>query len=138
MTTNQTHHLQKWVCTVSTSLILFNFISFFKMFVKVSGFESERTVSKLEKEKENFCVVYSKKWAREIRKFPVAVLQWWQRNVQKSLMQMQSCCFANNIILLLFCHSCCRHRRRCLSSPLLWARNFAAMVMWCHTSPLCY
>ena len=45
------------------------------MFVKVSGFESERTVSKLEKEKENFCVVYSKKWAHEIRKFPVAVLQ---------------------------------------------------------------
>ena len=45
------------------------------MFAKVSGFESERTVSKLEKEKENFCVVYSKKWAREIRKIPVAVLQ---------------------------------------------------------------
>ena len=47
------------------------------MFAKVSGFESDRTVStgKLEKEKENFCVVYSKKWAREIRKFPVAVLQ---------------------------------------------------------------
>ena len=45
------------------------------MFAKVSGFESDTTVSKLEKEKENFCVVYSKKWAREIRKFPVAVLQ---------------------------------------------------------------
>ena len=117
---------------------LIHFISFVKMFVKVSGFESERTVSKLEKEKENFCVVYSKKWARENRKFPVAVLQWWLRNVQKNLMHVQSCCFANNIILLLFCHSCCRHRRRCLSYPLLWARNFASMVTWRHTSrPLC-
>ena len=67
--------IMKWVRTFSASSILFNFILFVKMFAKVSGFESERTVSNLEKEKKNFCVVYSKKWAREIRKFPVAVLQ---------------------------------------------------------------
>ena len=42
-----------------------------------SGVESERTVSivSLEKEKDNFCVVftYSIMWAREIRKSHVAV-----------------------------------------------------------------
>ena len=34
-----------------------------------------------------------------------------QRNVQKSVMHMQSCCFAN-LNLLLFCRSRCRQRRR--------------------------
>ena len=38
--------------------------------------------------------------------------------------------------LLLFCRSRCRPRRRCLSSLLLWSRNFATMVTWGHTSPL--
>ena len=31
---------------------------------------------------------------REIRPFPVVVVQWRQRNVQKSVMNVQSCCFA--------------------------------------------
>ena len=52
---------------------------------------------------------------REIRHFHVVVVQWRQRNVQKSVMHVQSCCFAN-LNLLLFCRSRCRHRRRCLSS----------------------
>ena len=32
---------------------------------------------------------------REIRQFHVVVVQWRQTNVQKSLMHVQSCCFAN-------------------------------------------
>ena len=74
------------------------------MLAKFCGVQSERTVSKLEKEKENFCVAYSIKRAREIRKFHVAVLQRRLRNVQKREMHVQSCCFAN-INLLLFCRS---------------------------------
>ena len=50
------------------------------------------------------------------------------RSVQKSVMYVQSCSFAN-LHLLLFC--CCKN---CL---LLWSRNFATIVMWSHTSPLC-
>jgi len=73
------------------------------------------------------------KWAREIRKFHVTVLQ---RRLQKSVMQVQSCCFAN-INLLLFCRSRCRGRRRCsVSSLLLWSKKFASIVTWHHTSPL--
>ena len=37
---------------------------------------------------------------------------------------------------LLFCHSRCHPHRPCFSSLFLWSRNFATMVMWCHTSPL--
>ena len=73
-----------------------------------------------EKEKENFGVVftYSIKQAREKRKFHVAVVQPRLRNVQKGVMHVLSCCFAN-IKLLLFCRSrCCLHRRS-LSAILL-------------------
>ena len=48
-----------------------------------------------------------------IRHFHVVVEQRRSRNVQKGLMHVQSCCFAN-LNLLLFCR--CRCRRRCLSS----------------------
>ena len=46
----------------------------------------------LESEKENYCVVftYSIKREREIRKFHVAVVQRRLRNVQKSVMAVQS------------------------------------------------
>ena len=53
-----------------------------------------------------FCVVptYSIKRASEIRKFHVAVVQQRLRNVQKSVMHVQSCSFANlkPIAFLLF------------------------------------
>ena len=49
--------------------------------------------------------------------FHVVVVQQRQRNVQKRVMQGQSC-FANRN-LLLFCRSRCRHRRRCLSSLIM-------------------
>ena len=73
----------------------------------------------LEKETEIFVLfAYSIKRAREIRKFHVAVVQRRLRNVQKSMMHVQSCRFAN-INLLLFNCSRCRRRRRCLNSLLL-------------------
>ena len=99
--------------------------------------ESERTVSEFRKDKETFCVVftYSVKRANEISKFHVAVVQRWLKNVQKSVMHVQSCCFAN-INLLLFCHSRCLYRLCCLSTLLLWSQKFATMVTWRHASPL--
>ena len=83
--------------------------------------ESGRTVSWFRKRKKIFCVVltYSIKRASEIRKFHVAFVQQRLRNVQKSVMHVQSCSLSN-LNLLLFC--CCK------SSPLLWSRNFATIV----------
>ena len=48
---------------------------------------------------------------REIGQFQVVVVQRRQGNVQKRVMHVQSCCFAN-LNLLLFCRSHCRRRRR--------------------------
>ena len=52
---------------------------------------------------------------REQRHFHVEIAQRRLRNVQKSVMHVRSCCFAN-LNLLFFCRSRCRRRRRCLSS----------------------
>ena len=40
---------------------------------------------------------------REIRKFHVVVVQGQERNVQKSVIHVQSCCCFANLNLLLFC-----------------------------------
>ena len=52
-------------------------------------------------------------------------------------MHVQNYCFVNRN-LLLFYKSRCFRRRRCLSSLLLWSRNFGTMVTWRHTTPLYY
>ena len=60
----------------------------------------------LEKEKDNFCVVFtcSTKRACEIRNFHVPGVQRRQRNEQNIMMYVQICCFLNKN-LLLFCRS---------------------------------
>ena len=89
-----------------------------QMLAKSSGLNAKGPSLSLEQK--NFCVVltYSIKWASEIRKFH-PVVQQWLRNVQKSVIHMQSCSFANLNLLL-----------------LLWSRNIAPMVTWRHTSPV--
>ena len=127
MTTKRKASLKKWICTVSNFIDLIQFHLIWKILAKLSGVESEV--------KENSCAVFTNsiEWAREIRKFQVSDLQRRLKNVQKSMMHMQSCCFAN-LNRLLFCRSRCRRRRCCLSSALLWSRNVVTMLTWRHTS----
>ena len=46
-------------------------------------------------EKENCCLVFTSSTKRENMKFHVVVVQRRQRNVQKSVIHVQSCCFVN-------------------------------------------
>ena len=71
-----------------------------------------------EMKKKSYCLVYSFSTKREIMQFHVVVVQRRLRNVQKSVMHVQSCCFAY-LNLFFFCRSRCRRRRRCLSSIML-------------------
>ena len=75
-----------------TSPILLNWL----ILVKLFSLGPYLSTSKLEKESDNFCVVftYSIKLAHEIWKFhvPVVVVQRRERNVQNSMMHVQSCC----------------------------------------------
>ena len=72
-------------------------------------------IFKFRKRTRKFCFVfiYSIRRARDIRNFYIAVVQRRLRNVQKSQMLVQNCCFAD-LNLMLFCHSRCRGHRRCL------------------------
>ena len=63
---------------------------------------------------------------REFSHFHVVVVQRRQRNVSKSVIHVQSCCFAN-LNLLLFCHSRWRRRGRCLSSLVASASSCAVL-----------
>ena len=72
------------------------------MLAKYSGLNAKGPSLSLKQE--NFCVVltYSIKRASEISKFH-AVMKQWLRNVQKSLIHMQSCSFVNLNLLLVCC-----------------------------------
>ena len=65
-----------------------------------------------EKEKDNFCVVftYSIKRACEIWIFYVAGVQRRQRNEQNSMMYVQICCFVNKNLLFFLPFSFRRRR----------------------------
>ena len=100
-------HLKREFALPQTLSRLFHlFFQFFKFFwsYQSSG-----------KEKDSGCLVFTSSTKCEIRHFHVVVVERRQRNVQKSVMYLQSYCFAN-INQLLFCRSSCRRRRRCLRS----------------------
>ena len=123
------HIKSKFALFKLVGLIQSHFIC--QMLAKFSGRNPKGQYLTLEKEKETFCVVFT--YSVELAR--VTVVQQQLKNVQKSVMNVQSCCFTT-LNLLLFCRSLCRHRRCWLSSLLLWSRNFATMVTWRHTSPL--
>ena len=80
----------------------------------------------LEKEKGNFCVVFTysfKPPVREIRRFHVAVVQRRLRNVQKSVMHVQSCCFVN-INLLLFLPFSSQSMSSLINLPIVVIQKF--------------
>ena len=101
-----------WVL-FKTSSLLFNLVQFYKcqrMFLELSSKSLYLTLEKEKKRKLLSSVHLLLK--RDIKKFHFVVVQRWQRNVQKSVMHVQSCCFA----VLFFCRSPCR--RRCFSSQM--------------------
>ena len=95
-----------------------------------------------EMKKESCCLLFPSSTKREIRQFHVVVVQHRQRNVQKSVMHVQSSCFPCQN-LLLFCRSCCRRRRRCVNSLQwlecrLWFRIDAPLPLQCPGNISCY
>ena len=90
------------------------------MLAKFSGLNPKGPYLRFRK-KIHFCVVFtdSINRAREIRKFHVAVRQQRLQNVQKGVMHVQSCSFAN-LNLLLFAV----RRRRCKELPVVVIHKF--------------
>ena len=109
-----------WICTVSNFIELTQFHLIFPILAKFSGLNPKGPFLRFGKNI-HFCVVFtdSINRAREIRKFHVAVRQQRSRNVQKSVMLVQSCSFAN-LNLLLFAV----RRRRCKKLPVVVIHKF--------------
>ena len=91
------------------------------MLEKFSGLNPKGPSVRLEKEKETFCVAftYSVKWAH------VTVVQQQLKNLQKSVMHVQSCCFTKINLLLFLPFS--------LPSPSLLAKlPFVVIQKFCY------
>ena len=99
---------------LKTSLDLVQFDKKRRIFLELNSKGLHRSSGK---EKETVLSVFMSSTKRENRKFHVVVTQRQQRNVQKSVIHVHSCCFAN-LTISLFCRSRCRRRRRhrCLTS----------------------
>ena len=106
---------------------LFHLVPFIKCWQFSLELNSKRLYLSSGKEIESRCLVFSASEKREIRQFHVVVLHWRQRNVQKSMMHVQSCCLAN-LNQLLFCRSRWRRRRRCLSFLISYTKRLQFFV----------
>ena len=97
-------HLKTYFALPQTLSRLFQLVQFVKCWQFFLELNSKRLYQSSGKEKESRCLVFTSFTKREIRYFHVVVVQRRQRNVQTSVMYVQSCCFAN-LNLLLFCRS---------------------------------
>ena len=113
-------YLNSRFALLQTSSIIYNFIQFVTCWRNFLGWIRKARTSMFRKRK-FLCCAHLLYW-----KFHVAVVQQWLRNVQKSVMHVQRCSFAN-LNLLLFAVA---------KTLLLWSRNFATKVTWRHTSLL--
>ena len=126
--------LKKWIRAASNFIALILFCLICQMLAIFLEFNSKGLYRSSGKEKESCCLAFPSLTKREIiiiiiRHFHTVVLQWQQRNVQKSMMHMQSCCFAT-INLLLFCHSsyCCRYLSSLFCTHLLLRRSHVDLL----------
>ena len=74
---------------------MFHLVHFVKCWQIFLELNSKRLYQSSGKEKESRCLVFTSSTKREIRQFHVVVVQRRQRNVQKSMMHVQSCCTPN-------------------------------------------
>ena len=96
-------HLKSEFALLQTLSRLFHLVYFVKYWQMFLELYSKGLYQSLGKEKESCCVVFSSSIKREIRNFHVVVVQRRQRNVQTSVMHVQSCCFADlNLCFLPF------------------------------------
>ena len=89
------------------------FVKFWQMFLELNSKGMHQSSGK---QKGSFCLMFPSSTKRDFKHLHVIVVQWRQRNVQKGVMHMKSCCFAN-LNLLIFCRSLWRRRH------WLWIRR---------------
>ena len=88
-------HLKSEFALLQTLSHIFHLVQFIKCWQIFLELNSKRLYRSSGKEKESRCLVFTSSTKREIRHFHVVAVQQRQRNVQKSVVHVQSCWFAN-------------------------------------------
>ena len=107
--------LKKWICAALNFIALIPSRLIRQMLAILLELNSKGLHQSSGREKESCCRLFPFSTKREIRQFHVVVVQWRQRNVQKSVLHVQSCCFPCLNLLIFFCSRCCR-RRHCVNA----------------------
>ena len=85
---------KEWVWVLSISIVITPTQMRNLLQMQANSFWAElRTIFKFRKSKKFSRRLFTSSIKRENRHFPVVVVQWWQRIVQKSVLYLQSCCF---------------------------------------------
>ena len=87
-------HLELEFALFQTSSLLFYLVQFVKYGRIFLELILNDFIQGQKQEKGNRCLVFTSTITREFKKFHVVVVQGRQRNVQESVMHVQSCCFA--------------------------------------------
>ena len=98
--------LKKWICAASNFIALIPSRLMSQICLELNSKGLHQSSGK---EKESCCLLVPSSTKREIRQFQVVVLQRQKRNVRKSVMHVQSFCFACPN-LLLFCFKTMCHK----------------------------
>ena len=127
-------HLKSEFALLQTLSRLFHLVYFSKcwqMFLELSSKGLYQSSGKEKLTKLLSCVVRPRQNVNlgTFTRYGRACMQWWPRNVQNSVMHVQSCCFVN-LNLLLFCRSLCRCLRRWLSSLLTLTSHLGQNEVW--------
>ena len=111
-------HVKSEVALLQTLSRLLHLVQFIKCWLIFLELNSEGLYQRSGKKKESRCLVFAFSIKSEIRHFHFVDVQRRQRNVQKRVMHLQSCCSANENQLLFHrpCCRCCRRRRFFLGS----------------------
>ena len=76
---------QKWIHVVLNFIALIPTPLIWQMLAIFQEWNSKWLYLSSQKQKENYCLVFASSIKHEIRKIHVVVMQWWQRNIQKSM-----------------------------------------------------
>ena len=114
-------HLKNEFALLQTLWRLFQLVEFVKWWQMFLELNYKRLYQSSGKGKESR-ILFTSSTKCEITHLYVVVVHRRQRNVQKSVMHVQNCYFAN-LCLLGFSRSRCRRRRRCLSSLICRLRG---------------
>ena len=111
-------YVKSEVALLQTLSRLFHLVQFIKCWLIFLELNSEGPYRRSGKKKESRCLAFSFSTKSEMRHFHFVDVQRRQRNVQKRVMHLQSCCSANENQLLFHrpCCRCCRRRRFFLGS----------------------